>query len=78
MEELVVRPSMKFIKLGYLVVILLIIGATGTKSFGDSVAPPSPWAIPAAFALLLLWPMTALGTGFTKDDGWRMLRRTGC
>jgi uncharacterized membrane protein YdbT with pleckstrin-like domain len=60
MEELIVRPSMKFIRLGYVVVIVLIIGAAVAQNqFKDSL-PPSlpPWAIPAAFALLLIWPIT--------------------
>ncbi len=58
MEELVVRPSMKFIRLGYLVVILLIIGAAVAQNqFKDSLSPQlPPWAIPAAFAILLIWP----------------------
>src|SRR6266852_2562310 len=58
MEELVVRPSMKFIRLGYLVVILLIIGAAVAQNqFKDSLSPQlPPWALPAAFAILLIWP----------------------
>jgi membrane protein YdbS with pleckstrin-like domain len=60
MEELVVRPSMKFIRLGYLVVILLIIGAAVAQNqFQDKLSPQlPPWALPAGFALLLLWPMS--------------------
>jgi uncharacterized membrane protein YdbT with pleckstrin-like domain len=60
MEELVVRPSMKFIRLGYLVVIVLIIGAAVAQNqFKDALSPQLPqWAIPAAVALLLIWPMT--------------------
>jgi uncharacterized membrane protein YdbT with pleckstrin-like domain len=58
MEELVVRPSMKFIRLGYLVVILLIIAAAVVQNqFKDQMSPQvPPWAIPAAFAILLIWP----------------------
>ena len=60
MEELIVRPSMKFIRLGYVVVILLIIAAAVAQNqFKDSLPPSLPqWAIPAAFALLLIWPIT--------------------
>ena len=58
MEELVVRPSTKFIKLGYAVVILLIIGAMILQNqYKDQLSPQvPPWAIPAAFAILLIWP----------------------
>ena len=60
MEELVVRPSMKFIRLGYVVVILLIIAAAVAQNQCKDSLPPSlpQWAIPAAFALLLIWPIT--------------------
>ncbi len=57
MEELVIRPSSKFIKLGYAVVILLIIGAAiAQNQFPDRFGNWPPWALPAVFALLLLWP----------------------
>jgi uncharacterized membrane protein YdbT with pleckstrin-like domain len=60
MEELVVRPSTKFIRLGYAVVILLIIGAVIVENqFKDQLSPQvPPWAIPAAFAILLIWPLS--------------------
>jgi uncharacterized membrane protein YdbT with pleckstrin-like domain len=60
MEELVVRPSMKFIRFGYLVVVLLIIvAAVAQNQFKDSLPPTwPPWVIPAAVALLLFWPMS--------------------
>jgi membrane protein YdbS with pleckstrin-like domain len=60
MEELVVRPSMKFIRLGYLVVIVLIIGvAVAQDQFKDKLPPQlPPWAVPGACALLLFWPMS--------------------
>ena len=59
MEELIVRPSTKFIKLGYAAVILLIIGAVIVQNqFKDQMSPQvPPWAIPAAFGILLIWPM---------------------
>src|SRR2546423_846415 len=59
MEELVIRPSAKFIKLGYAVVILLIVGAAVAQSQLLKDRLPDnwpPWALPATFALLLLWP----------------------
>src|SRR5260370_21157275 len=57
MEELVIRPSSKFIKLAYEVVILLIIGAAiAQNQFPDRFGNWPRWALPAVFALLLLWP----------------------
>src|SRR5262245_37671707 len=56
MEELVIRPTMKFIKAGYTVVIALLFTAVVVQSqikLADGV--PS-WVIPGLFALLLLWP----------------------
>jgi membrane protein YdbS with pleckstrin-like domain len=60
MEELVIRPSAKFIKLGYTAVILLIIGAAVAQNQLKGRIPDNwpPWAMPAVFALLLLWPAT--------------------
>ena len=60
MQELVIRPSTKFIKLGYAVVILLIIGAVIVQNqFKDQLSPQvPPWAIPAAFAILLILPLS--------------------
>lgn len=60
MEELVIRPSMKFIKLGYLVVFTLIIGAVVAQNqFKGSLPPELPvWLIPGIFGLLLLWPVS--------------------
>jgi len=58
MEELVIRPSTKFIRLGYAAVILLIIGAAVAQNQFKDKFPESwpPWVLPAVFALLLLWP----------------------
>ena len=43
MEELIVRPSTKFIKLGYAAVILLIIGAVIVQNqFKDQMSPQVP------------------------------------
>ena len=60
MEELVIRPSMKFIKLGYLVVIALIAGAAIAQNHWQESLPPElpSWLIPALCALLLLWPVS--------------------
>ena len=60
MQELVIRPSIKFIKLGYATVILLIILAVAVESqFKDQLSPQvPPWALPAAFAILLIWPLS--------------------
>jgi len=60
MEELVIRPSMKFIKLGYLVVFALILAAVILQSqYKDSLPPELPsWLIPGIFGLLLLWPIS--------------------
>jgi uncharacterized membrane protein YdbT with pleckstrin-like domain len=57
MEELVIRPSSKFIKLGYAVVILLIIGAAILQNqYSENFGSWPPWGLAAVFALLLLWP----------------------
>ena len=60
MEELVIRPSMKFIKLGYLVVFALIVAAfIAQNQLKDSLSPELPsWLMPAILALLLLWPIS--------------------
>jgi uncharacterized membrane protein YdbT with pleckstrin-like domain len=55
MAEVLIRPTLKFIKLGY-VVVLVIIGAAAW--FGLSYQePPMPW-IPAVAGLLILWPIS--------------------
>ena len=58
MEELVIRPTMKFIKIGYLVVIVLVLAAAiGQSALKDKLSPDLPaWLIPGLLALLLLWP----------------------
>ena len=69
MEELVIRPSMKFIKLGYLVVFALILGAfIAQNQLKDSLPVDMPlWPIPGVFALLLLWPIARhIRQRFTK------------
>src|SRR5437870_13292379 len=51
---------MKFIKLGYVVVIALLLGAVIVQSqFRESLPETLPsWVIPSLFALLLLWPVS--------------------
>ena len=69
MEELVIRPSMKFIKMGYLAVIVLIVaGAIAQNHWQESLPPELPsWVIPAALALLLLSPISRhIRQRFTK------------
>ena len=58
MEELVIRPTTKFIKIAYAVVIVLLLAAVIAQSqFKDSLPPRLPsWVIPGVFAMLLLWP----------------------
>jgi uncharacterized membrane protein YdbT with pleckstrin-like domain len=81
MEELVIRPSMKFVKLGYLVVGGLFLAAlVGESQWKDKPESLPPWLIPAIFALLLLWPasrhlrqrftvMTMLGDKLRYETG---------
>ena len=54
MADIVVRPSMKFIKAGYVVVIVLIVA--GTVLWYLQVTDPK-W-VPVTFLVLLLWPLS--------------------
>jgi len=69
MEDVVIRPTMKFIKLGYGVVLLLIV--TGAVLFFTMVSQGSewrdrPWVI-ALPALLFVWPIRRhIARQFTK------------
>ena len=55
MAEVLIRPTLKFIKLGYVAVLLLIAVAAW---FGLSYeAPPASWIIPAAAVMLIFWPI---------------------
>ena len=59
MEELVIRPTMKFIKLGYLVAAVLLVAAIVAQSqWTDRPEGLPSWLIPAVFVLLLLWPVS--------------------
>jgi uncharacterized membrane protein YdbT with pleckstrin-like domain len=55
MADVLIRPSLKFIKVGYAAVLLLIgVAAWFGLSYQE---PPMPW-IPAVVALLLFWPVS--------------------
>jgi len=56
MADIVIRPSMKFIKAGYVAVFLVILAATFVHY--KYVAPqyPEPW-LPGIAVLLLVWPL---------------------
>jgi uncharacterized membrane protein YdbT with pleckstrin-like domain len=57
MEELVIRPTLKFIKLGYLTVGALLLAALIAQSqYKDKLEGWPSWLIPAIFILLALWP----------------------
>jgi uncharacterized membrane protein YdbT with pleckstrin-like domain len=68
MEDTVIRPTLKFIKLGYAVVLLLIVaGVIGFSMISqDSEWKSRPW-IMAVPAVLLLWPIRRhMARQFTK------------
>jgi hypothetical protein len=52
MDQMVIRPTTKFVKLGYVAVIVLIAGA----AFAQPLFALDAWWLPAAAVLLLLWP----------------------
>lgn len=56
MADLVIRPSIKFIRAGYLLILLLILAAVAVhyKYLADKEA--LPW-LPIVTSLLLLWPI---------------------
>ena len=58
MQDIVIRPSMKFIKAGYALTLLLIVAATAVHYLYIVKDYPTmkPW-LPIASALLLLWPI---------------------
>ncbi len=69
MEDAVIRPTLKFIKLGYAVVVLLIVGCA---ILYFTLIPPEnewrsrPWVL-AIPALLLIWPIRRhVARQFTK------------
>src|SRR6266536_2203048 len=69
MEEPVIRPTMKFIKIGYAANILLNLAAGKVQNQRADALPPilPSWLIPGIFALLLVWPASRhLGQRFMK------------
>jgi uncharacterized membrane protein YdbT with pleckstrin-like domain len=67
MEELVIRPTTKFIKAGYAAVILLILASFIAQDQLNLKEKLPSGAIPGVFALLLLWPASRhLRARFTK------------
>ena len=69
MEELVIRPTTKFIKIGYAVVgVLLLASIIVQNLFKEALPPTVPfWLIPGLFALLVLSPASRHWTQrFTK------------
>ena len=59
MSDLVVQPTMKFIKLRYaLAALVLSAGITAQSVWKDQLEQVPPWVIPAVGLLLFLWPVT--------------------
>lgn len=56
MADIVIRPSMKLIRAGYLLVLLLIVAAVAVHYKYIAEDHPTPW-LPVATALLLIWPI---------------------
>src|ERR1700736_4745911 len=54
MADIVIRPTMRYIRLGYLLVVLIIIGAFVLHAV---YLPDQPYWVPCIAALLLLWPL---------------------
>jgi membrane protein YdbS with pleckstrin-like domain len=52
MDQMVIRPTTKFVKLGYIAVIVVIVGV----AFAQVLFELQAWWMPVAAALLLLWP----------------------
>ncbi len=52
MDQMVIRPTTKFVKLGYIAVIVVIVGI----AFAQVLFELQAWWMPVAAALLLLWP----------------------
>jgi uncharacterized membrane protein YdbT with pleckstrin-like domain len=60
MSEMIIRPTMKFIRLGYAVVVVIVVAlVVATMRMQWPPWIPSPWQpwIPWLPALLLLWPV---------------------
>ena len=54
MADVVIRPTMRYVRLGYLLVVLIIIGAFVLHAV---YLPDQPYWVPCIAALLLLWPL---------------------
>ncbi len=54
MAEMLIRPTMKFIRLGYIVVLVLVLAAV-VAVVSDAVKGLPAW-VPVVVAALLLWP----------------------
>ena len=54
--ELTIRPSTKFIKIGYAAVIVLLVASIIAQNQITLPEGLPSWVIPGIFALLLLWP----------------------
>ena len=67
MEDAVIRPTMKFIKLGYALVLLVIVAAViGASMLPQDDAQYRPWAMGLP-VLLLIWPIRRhIQRNFTK------------
>jgi uncharacterized membrane protein YdbT with pleckstrin-like domain len=68
MEDTVIRPTMKFIKIGYVLVLLVIVAAVIGYSMipADSEWKDRPWILVAP-VLLLIWPIRRhVQRNFTK------------
>src|SRR5204863_3295114 len=67
MEELTIRPTMKFVKLGYMALLVLFLAAMILQSQIQMPAGWPAWVIPAVFLVLLLWPASRhLAQQFTR------------
>src|SRR5579872_5081720 len=55
MAEVLIRPTLKFIKLGYVAVLVLVLAAAWFGMIFEK--PHMPW-VPAVVALLVFWPIT--------------------
>ena len=56
MADIVIRPSLKFIKAGYVFTLLVIVAATFVHYKYVAEKYPQPW-LPGAAVLLLIWPI---------------------
>ena len=56
MADLTIRPSLKFIKAGYVLTLLVLVAAVIVHYRYLADEHPTPW-LPVAAALLLIWPV---------------------